>query len=93
MIADGKVRSWLTFPSAIKVYFDGGRREGVASYGWVLFASYDNYNKFNRTWVKIASAAAPLGDVPTVDAELHGAHEAVRAMMLCIEQVWQTAAM
>ena len=70
-------------PIALKMYFDGGKRD-QASYGWVLLASYTM--EFTPSWVKIASAAAPLGDTTTVDAELRGASEAVLATINIVEQ-------
>ena len=37
--------------------------------------------QFERTWLRVAEAGAPLGDVTTVGAELHGAVEAVQALI------------
>ena len=51
---------------AIKVYFDGGRRNNQSSFGWVIFACYDDRNGFDRQWYKVAAAADLLGDVSTL---------------------------
>ena len=63
-------------PPRIKVYFDGGRRDSKAAYGWVVFASFSTKASEND-WIKVAYAAAPLGDVSTNVAELTGASEAI----------------
>ena len=78
---------------ALKVHFDGGRRDSKASYGWVLYVSYDKQSGFDQNWFKLAASADVLGDVSSMCAELRGAVEAVQAATDFVERVRQNASM
>ena len=64
-------------PAAVKVHFDGGRRDNVASLGWVVFVSHDVDDRRNPVWLPLAQGSTPIGDRTVVKAELSGASEAV----------------
>ena len=58
------------------IHFDGGKRDGIASCGWVLSASFEK-DPCNKLWRRVASGALPLGDISSTEAELRGACEAI----------------
>ena len=72
----------------IKVYFDGGRRENLASCGWTVLVSG---NDSQDVWHVVSSGAKVLGDTTVVSAELAGANDAIRWALQYVAQLWQTA--
>ena len=82
------INSWATsLPygkvTRLRAYFDGGRRDGVAGCGWVLFATFSSSvtdeDDHDCNWVRVGSGAIQLGDSTPVHAELKGASDAVDA--------------
>ncbi len=73
-------------PGKVKICFDGGRRDNAASYGWVVYADFEASGE-EIVWQRLASAATPLGDATTVEAELTGAHEALSWTLAWLESL------
>ena len=64
-------------PMCIKVFFDGGRRNSVASYGWVLYGAFRYEHDGSPAWVRVCAGSDVLGDVTSMQAELCGSIVAV----------------
>ena len=71
-------------PKFVRVFFDGGLRDNMASYGYVLYAVLEDNHEGDVRWIKIAAYGELLGDVTIVQAELRGAIEAITAGFLYI---------
>ena len=64
-------------PMFTKAFFDGGRRDSLASFGWVLFGAFSVDAEGQPNWECVCAGADILGDVSTVQAELCGAGVAI----------------
>ena len=65
-------------PLCVRACFDGGRRESLASYGWVLYGAFEYDNVGKPVWRRVCAGADILGDASAIHAELCGASVAIR---------------
>ena len=68
-ILSGHVSSWRSTvlptrpPKFVRVFFDGGVRENMASYGYVLYAVFEDNHEGDVGWIKIADYGELLVDI------------------------------
>ena len=76
----------------IRAEFDGGRKDGIASAGWILNAGLKNQESDNVQWLRITQGYLRVGDVTVMSSELNGAYKCLQLVHLCALKMGYTNA-